>query len=101
MRLHPLDRQLLERLSCIAEVNMSGFSVRLGLTGAGVSVMRGMTFFGSWRVRDDVFVWVPAKGGGNVRIADSVDEATRTTMLLILMALQAEAARTAPEALAG
>ena len=84
----PLDRQLKERLLDIPEISLSGFQAREGLTGAGVTVLRGRTYFGSWRVTAGTLVWVNASIGEQDHFVENVDEAVRHTLLLILKNLQ-------------
>lgn len=67
---------------------MSGFSARAGLTGSGITVLMGRTFFGSWRVTGGELVWTHAQSGGASYFAKSVDDAVRHTMLLILRMLE-------------
>ena len=96
----PLDRQLRNSLTEIPEIIASGFSVREGLTGSGVTIFKGRTYFGSWRVTAGTLVWVSSNLGEANYLADTVDEAARHTMLLILRNLQASAVRRyAPQSL--
>ena len=84
----PLDKQLMERLADVSELALGGFSVQKGLTGAGVTVLKGRTYFGSWRVTAGNLVWVYANVGEPNHFVDSVEEAVHHTMLLILKNLQ-------------
>jgi hypothetical protein len=82
------DAELLERLSAVPELAASGFSVREGLTGAGVTVLKGRTYFGSWRVTAGVLCWIQANAGDEQFVAQSVDDAERHTMLMVLRSLE-------------
>lgn len=82
------DRELLQQLADIPEVTLSGFSVREGLAGTGVTVLRGRDYFGSWRTVDTQLVWVPANLTEPGHIVETVDEALRQTLLMILKSLQ-------------
>jgi hypothetical protein len=84
----PLDHQLRKCLIDIPEISASGFSVREGLSGAGVTVLKGRSYFGSWRVTGDSLVWVSSNMGEANHFVDSVDEAVRHTLLLILRSLE-------------
>lgn len=83
-----IEAEVLNRLMDVPEVQLSGFSVRPGLTGSGVTLMKGRGFFGSWRVTAGTLVWSYAHAGGTNYFAHSVDDAVRHTMLLILRHLQ-------------
>ena len=72
----------------IPEIVASGFSVREGLTGAGVTILKGRTYFGSWRVTAGTLVFVSSSMGDANYFVESVDEAVRHTLLLILRSLQ-------------
>lgn len=85
-----VEAEVLNRLLELPEVHMSGFSARAGLTGAGITIMKGRSFFGSWRVTAGTLVWSYAQSGGTTYFAQSVDDAVRHTMLLILRSLQTE-----------
>ncbi|MGO4682844.1 hypothetical protein [Hyphomicrobium sp. 2TAF46] len=93
------DRELLRQLSDIPEVALSGFSVREGLAGTGVTVMKGRNYFGSWRAVDKQLVWVPANLTEPGHIVETVDLAVRHTLLLILKSIQTQGS-TPPRALA-
>ncbi len=95
-----LDRELLQQLADIPEVTLSGFSVREGLAGAGVTVLKGRDYFGSWRTVDAQFVWVPANLTEPSEIVETVDAAVRHTLLMILRNLEIST-RKPPRALAG
>jgi len=88
------DRELLQQLMNIPEVELSGFSVREGLAGTGVTVLKGRNYFGSWRAVDKQLVWVPANLTEPGHIVETVDEAVRHTLLLILKSI--ETTRTKP-----
>lgn len=92
------DRELLSQLSEIPEVALSGFSVRQGLAGVGVTVLKGRNYFGSWRVANDTLVWAYASLSQPHFVAHSVEEAVRHTMLLILRNLEMVAQKPAKEA---
>ena len=96
-----LDFQLLENLAEIPELGLSGFSVREGLTGAGVTVLKGRTYFGSWRVTAGSLVWVYANVSEQNHFVQSVDEAVRHTLLIILRNLENTRALRQPRAMAG
>lgn len=83
-----LDQSLHDALANIPELGMSGFAVREGLTGAGVTILKGRIYFGSWRVTAGTLVWVYANVGAPNHFVQSIDEAVRHTMLLILQSLQ-------------
>lgn len=100
MKSATLDRELLQQLADIPEVTLSGFSVREGLAGTGVTVLSGSSYFGSWRMVDRQLVWVPANLTEPGQIVETVDEAVRQTLLMILKSLQAPT-RKVPRALAG
>lgn len=84
----PLDRQLLQQLSDIPEVELSGFSAREGLTGSGVTVLKGRTYFGSWRVTGGTLVWNYAAANARNHFEETVEGAVRHTLLLILKNLE-------------
>jgi hypothetical protein len=86
-----LEAALLEKLDKLQELEQSGFSVRPGLTGAGVTLLQGRNFFGSWRVTCGTLVWTFAGAGSTSYFANSVDDAARHTMLVVLQRLQAQA----------
>ncbi len=94
------DRELLQQLADIPEVTLSGFSVREGLAGAGVTVLRGRDYFGGWRSVDGQLVWVPANLTEPGQIVETVDEAVRHTLLMILRNLEVSSRRP-PRAMAG
>lgn len=83
-----LDHQLRVSLMEIPEIAGSGFSVREGLTGAGVTLLKGRTYFGSWRVTAGALVFVSAKMGEANYHASTADAAVRHTMLMILKDLR-------------
>ncbi len=84
------DRALLEKLLDIPEVAESGFSVREGLTGAGVTVLKGRTYYGSWRVTAGTLCWIHASPGSENVFVTNVDEALRHTLLTILRSLEGD-----------
>lgn len=83
-----LDGELLARLFDIPEVALSGFTSRKGLTGSGVTILKGRTYFGSWRVTAGSLAWVSAVPGEPSHFEDTVDDALRYTMMRILFDLQ-------------
>ena len=95
-----LDRQLLDQLMEIPEVAAAGFSARTGLTGSGVTVLNGRTYFGSWRVAGDSLAWISSSAYDDDQFVHTVDEALRHTLLLILKYLQAVHFVCAPQAVA-
>lgn len=97
----PLDKQLLLRLIDIPEMAASGFSGREGLTGAGVTVLKGRTYFGSWRVTAGTLVFVSSNMGDPNYFAESVDDAVRHTLLMILRSLETTSRLRPAKAMAG
>ena len=91
----PLDQQLRLSLIDIPEIVASGFSVREGLTGAGVTVLKGRTYFGSWRVTAGSLAFVSSSMGEPNHFVETVDDAVRHTLLLILRSLE-QASRVRP-----
>lgn len=83
-----LDKQLHQTLLDIPEIGSAGFAVREGLTGAGVTVLKGRTYFGSWRVTAGTLVWVSSNMADPNHFVDTLDEAVRHTLLLILRSLE-------------
>jgi hypothetical protein len=83
-----LDQQLRLQLLDIPEIIASDFAVREGLTGAGVTVLKGRTYFGSWRVTAGKLGFVSANMGDSNHFVDTVDEAVRHTLLMILRSLE-------------
>ena len=100
MKWATLDRELLQQLADIPEVTLSGFSVREGLAGTGVTILKGRDYFGSWRTVDRQLVWVPSNLTEPGHIVETVDEALRRTLLMILKSLETST-RKPPRALAG
>jgi hypothetical protein len=96
-----LDHQLRISLMEIPEIAGSGFSVREGLTGSGVTLLKGRTYFGSWRVTARSLVFVSADMGETNYVADTADAAVRHTMLLILTDLRETYLRRPLQACAG
>ena len=86
------DQELHKALLDIPEIGSAGFAVREGLTGAGVTVLRGRTYFGSWRVTAGTLVWVSSNMTDPNHFVDSVDEAVRYTLLMILRSLEMQGA---------
>jgi hypothetical protein len=84
----PLDCQLRDCLLDVSEIGAAGFSVREDLTGAGVTVLKGRTYFGSWRVSQGSLIFVSANMSEPHFFAESLDEAVRHTLLLILRNLE-------------
>lgn len=83
-----LDHQLHQTLLDIPEIAASGFSVRAGLTGSGVTILKGRSYFGSWRVTADTLVWVSSNMADANRFVETVDGAVRHTLLMILRDLE-------------
>ncbi|MFN0219622.1 MAG: hypothetical protein ACKVP4_12510 [Hyphomicrobium sp.] len=83
-----LESALIEELDKLRELELSGFSVRPGLTGAGVTLLQGRNFFGSWRVTCGTLVWTFAGAGSTSYFAKSAEDAARHTMFVILRRLQ-------------
>ena len=89
-----------QQLTDIPEVALSGFSVREGLAGTGVTVLKGRNYFGSWRLVGAELVWTFADLSEPSRAVPSVDEAVRYTLLLILRDIQTTSAKPQSRALA-
>lgn len=85
-----LDRQLHEALLDIPEIESAGFIIRPGLTGAGVTVLKGRSYFGSWRATARTLVWVSSNLSDENHFVDTVDEAVRYTLLMILRSLEVQ-----------
>jgi hypothetical protein len=94
------DQQLRKRLNEFPEIIASGFSVREGLTGTGVTILKSRTYFGSWRVTGRMLVWVAANMGEANYVVETVDDAVRHTLLLMLRNLETTRAVTTARALA-
>jgi hypothetical protein len=94
------DAELLRQLTDIPEVALSGFGVREGLAGTGVTVLKGRNYFGSWRLVGAELVWTFADLSEPSRAVPSVDEAVRYTLLLILRDIQTTSAKPQSRALA-
>ncbi len=94
--MNPASRQieadLLARLLEYPEIELAGFSARAGLTGAGVTLMMGRTFFGSWRLTCGTLVWHYAQALDNAYFARSIDHAVYHTMRVILKHLELDRA---------
>lgn len=85
MKRVPPDTELLRQLMDIPEVGLSGFAVREGLAGTGVTVLKGRDYFGSWRATPQgELVWTFADLSEEGRTVTAVDDALRYTLLLIL-----------------
>jgi hypothetical protein len=83
------DAELLKQLTDIPEVGLSGFSVREGLSGTGVTVLKGRNYFGSWRVTPNgELTWTFSDLMESERTVSNVDEAVRYTLLLILRTIE-------------
>lgn len=95
------DRELLTRLLETPEIAQCGFSVREGLTGAGVTLLKALNYFGNWRLTAGELVWTSANLNEPAYVATSVDDATRQTLLLILGDLQRSDRPAMPQARAG
>lgn len=96
------DAELLQQLIDIPEIALSGFGVREGLSGTGVTVLRGRNYFGSWRAtRAGELVWTFADLSEPGRAVASVDEAVRYTLLLILRNIDRQTENPQKRALAG
>jgi len=96
------DGELLRQLTGIDEIALSGFGVREGLTGRGVTVLKGESYFGSWRAaRDGDLVWTFADLSEPGRTVETVDEAVRYTLLLILRNIDRKPGDRSRHALAG
>lgn len=85
-----LDRQLHQALLDIPEIESADFIVRPGLTGTGVTILKGRSYFGSWRVTAGTFVWVSSNVADENHFVDTVDEAVRYTLLMILRNLESQ-----------
>jgi hypothetical protein len=101
MTLATLDGALLKTLADIAEIEFSGFTVREGLAGTGVTMLKGRNYFGSWRADGDRLVWVSADLSEPSHAVPTVDEAVRHTLLLILRNLETVPPKATNTALAG
>ena len=88
MSAYLFEQQLLERLTDISELALSGFVARASLTGAGVTVLKGRTYFGAWRMMAGTLVWTYAMTSDTPYYAPSVDDAVRHTMMMVLRELQ-------------
>lgn len=91
-----LDNQLLARLLQVPEMELCGFTAREGLTGAGVTILKGRSYFGSWRVTAGELVWVHSNISEPNHFEQTVDEAVRYTLLLILRNLETTRAQRPP-----
>jgi hypothetical protein len=96
-----VDRELLRRLSDIPEIALCGFGSREGLAGTGVTVFKGRNYFGSWRATEQELLWTYADLAQPGYAAQSVDEAVRYTLLLILRNLDMPDQRLRPQARTG
>lgn len=83
------DSELLRQLTDIPEIGLCGFGAREGLSGRGVTVLKGRNYFGSWRAAPTgEIIWTFADLTQAGRTVSSVDEAVRYTLLLILRNIQ-------------
>jgi hypothetical protein len=98
---YALDQQLRAQLLDIPEIATSGFAVREGLTGAGVTILKGRAYFGSWRATQGQLVFVSANMNEPHHFVDSPGAAARYTLLLILKSLQISKNVRPAQALAG
>jgi hypothetical protein len=79
------DSELLRELTDIPEIGLCGFGAREGLSGRGVTLLKGRNYFGSWRAAPTgELIWTFADLTQPGRTVSSVDEAVRYTLLLIL-----------------
>jgi len=96
------NNELLDRLKDIPEIELSGFSVREGLSGSGVTMLRGTNYFGSWRAVGNELVWMHANLAQPTHAVETVDEAVHYSLLLILRNLETgQASKPVPQKLAG
>jgi hypothetical protein len=84
----PLDHELLSRLLDLPEIARSGFSVRSGFTGDGMTVLRGAHYVGSWRERNGMLQWTGADTRSTASIVPTVDDALKLTLMMILRHLE-------------
>ncbi|MGE0054880.1 MAG: hypothetical protein AB7S74_11780 [Hyphomicrobium sp.] len=85
-----LEADVLRGLMRLPEFELSGFTARAGLTGCDVTVLKDRSFFGSWRASERTLTWTYANGGGSVYFAQTVEQAIRHTMLMVLRSLEAQ-----------
>jgi hypothetical protein len=79
------DSELLRQLTDIPEIALCGFGAREGLSGRGVTILKGRNYFGSWRAAPTgELIWSFADLTQPGRTVSTVDEAVRYTLLLIL-----------------
>lgn len=83
-----LETDLLDRLQRLDEITASGFAVRRGMTGAGVTMLYGRTYLGNWRGMLGTLVWKHANANQSDFFAETVDDAVRFTLLMILQRLE-------------
>ena len=83
-----LEKTLLEKLNGIPELSASGFVARAGLTGNGVTLLKGRSYFGAWRKGFGALVWTYANVSESPYHAASLDDAVLHTMKMILGTLQ-------------
>ncbi len=83
-----LEKTLLEKLNSLPELSASGFVARAGLTGNGVTLLKGRSYFGAWRRTYSAFVWTYANISEDPYHAASLDDAILHTMKMVLSALQ-------------
>lgn len=84
-----LEKRLIEQLNNIPEFGASGFVVRAGLTGNGVTLLKGRSYFGAWRKTCGYLVWTYANNANAPFQSASLEDAIRHTMKMILFALEA------------
>ncbi|HVZ04726.1 hypothetical protein [Hyphomicrobium sp.] len=96
------DSELLQQLSGIPEIDLCGFSVREGLSGRGVTMHKGRSYFGSWRAAPNgELIWTFADLNEPGRTVATVEEAVRYTLLLILRNLENKSDSAPKQARAG
>ena len=83
-----LEKTLLEKLNEIPELPASGFSARAGLTGSGVTLLKGRSYFGAWRTSYGAFVWTYANTSEQPYRAASLEDAILHTMRMVLRVLE-------------
>jgi hypothetical protein len=88
-----LDSELLRQLTDIPEIELCGFGMREGLSGRGVTMLKGRDYFGSWRAAPTgelIWTFADLTPGWTV---STVDEAVRYTLLLILRNVETRPAK--------
>ena len=61
-----LEKRLLEQLNVIPELGASGFVARAGLTGHGITLLKGRSYFGARRKTGGCLVWTYANNADAV-----------------------------------